>query len=61
VAGGAIGALVGAGIPEQNARAYEEALRNGGVAVGVVPRSSSEAGAIQKRFSELNGENVCYC
>jgi len=61
VAGGAIGALVGSGMTEQNAQAYEEALRNGGVAVGVVPRSTSEAGSIQKRFKDLNGENVCYC
>ena len=61
VTGGLIGALVGAGIPEQNAKAYEEAVRNGGVVIAVVPHSSEDATAIQKRFTELNGENVCYC
>ena len=61
VTGGAIGALVGLGIPEQNAAAYEEALRAGGIAIGVVPRNSEHAKAIKERFTELHGENVCYC
>lgn len=61
VAGGLIGLLVGAGMTEQNAAAYEEALRNGGVALGVVPRNSDDADGIKDKFEELNGENVCYC
>lgn len=61
VAGGAIGALVGAGFTQQNAEAYEEALRDGGVVLGVVPRNREHASAIEERFRELNGENVCYC
>ena len=61
VTGGLIGTLVGAGMTEQNAKAYEEALRNGGVAIGVVPHSDEDADAIQKKFREYNGENVCYC
>jgi hypothetical protein len=61
VTGGLVGALVGAGMTEQNAQAYEEALRNGGVAIGVVPRNSDHADDIEKRFRELNGENVCCC
>ena len=46
---------------EQNAQAYEEALRSGGVAVGVVPRNNQDEQAIEKYFKEHNGENVCYC
>jgi len=61
VTGGLIGTLVGAGMTEQNAQAYEEALRNGGVAVGVVPRNKKDEEAIEKYFKEHNGENVCYC
>jgi len=61
VTGGLIGGLVGAGMTEQNAQAYEEALRNGGVAIGVVPHNSDHASEIQKKFKEYNGENVCYC
>jgi hypothetical protein len=61
VTGGLLGALVGAGMTEQNAQAYEEALRNGGVVIGVVPRDSDSASKIQTKFNEFNGENVCYC
>src|SRR5262245_66138024 len=61
VTGGLIGALVGAGMTEQNAEAYEEALRNGGVALAVTPRNSDDSDAIEKKFKEFNGENVCCC
>jgi hypothetical protein len=61
VAGGLIGALVGAGMTEQNAEAYSEALKNGGVVVGVHPHSSDDASRIEKKFQELGGENVCCC
>ena len=61
VTGGLIGSLVGLGIPEANAQAYEEALRNGGVVIGVVPHNDDDAKRIQEDFGKLNGENVCYC
>ena len=61
VAGGIIGALVGAGIPEENANAYHEALREGGVVIGVVPHNKDDASAIEKEFRDLKGDNVCYC
>jgi hypothetical protein len=58
VAGGAIGGLVGLGIPESNSRAYEEVLRQGGVALGVVPRRAADASAIKDKFKQLHGENI---
>jgi uncharacterized membrane protein len=58
VAGGLIGGLVGYGIPESNAKAYEEALRNGGVAIGVIPRDSEDASIIKDEFERLHGENI---
>ena len=61
VAGGVIGALVGMGIPEDNAEAYHEALRAGGVVLGVVPRSDEDAEKIEQEFKNLQGEDVCYC
>jgi len=61
VTGGVIGALVGAGFTDQNASAYEEALRNGGIVIGVVPKNKDHVQAIEERFKELNGENICYC
>lgn len=39
VAGGAIGALVGAGIPEERTQHYETGLSEGGIVLGVTPRS----------------------
>jgi hypothetical protein len=60
VTGGALGALIGAGIPEANAEAYQEALRNGGVVIGVVPRNEDDAREIQDRFRQLRGESVYY-
>ena len=60
VAGGAIGGLVGLGIPEANAKAYEEALKNGGVVFGVVPHSDVDAMAIRKCFEEHKADNIVY-
>ena len=60
VTGGLIGGLVGLGISEPNAKAYEEALRNGGVVIGVVPRTSDDGKAIQKYFEEHNADNIVY-
>jgi hypothetical protein len=58
--GGLVGAMIGLGISESNARAYEGALREGGVVIGVLPRSSDDADAIKKEFENLNGENICF-
>ena len=60
VAGGALGALVGLGISESNASAYEEALRNGGVVIGVVPRTANDRDAIEKKFDEEHADNVVF-
>jgi hypothetical protein len=61
VTGGAIGALVGLGIPEPNARAYQEALREGGVIIGVVPKDSEDVGRLKQYFEDMHGESICYC
>lgn len=61
VTGGILGALIGLGISESNARAYEAALREGGVAIGVVPHNDDDADAIKDEFESLDGENICYC
>jgi len=59
--GGLVGAMIGLGIPESNARAYEDALREGGVVIGVMPRSAEDAESIKEEFANLNGENICFC
>jgi hypothetical protein len=60
VAGGIIGGLVGLGIPEPNARAYQEAIRDGGVFIGVSPRNDEDAGRIQRYFEQHQGDSVVY-
>jgi hypothetical protein len=42
VAGGAIGALVGAGIPEERVKEYESGLNEGGIVMGVRPRTADD-------------------
>lgn len=42
-AGGLVGTLVGAGIPEDRAKVYEKDLKEGGIIVGVEPRSDEDA------------------
>jgi hypothetical protein len=61
VTGGIVGALVGWGIPESNARAYEEALRDGAIVIGVVPHTSADVSKLEKEFKEMQGENVFVC
>ena len=58
VAGGLIGGLVGLGIPESNARAYEAALKEGGVVLGVTPHSNEDADDIVQEFNDRKAENV---
>ncbi len=60
VTGGLVGGLVGLGIPESNAKAYEEALRNGGVVFGVVPRNREDADQIKKYLEKQGAENIVY-
>ncbi|QVL33975.1 hypothetical protein KIH39_08735 [Telmatocola sphagniphila] len=58
VAGGAIGGLVELGIPEANANAYEESLKEGGVVFGVSPHTTVDAKLIRNYFEEQKADNV---
>jgi hypothetical protein len=60
VTGGLLGALVGAGITEPNARAYEAALRDGGVVMGVRPHDGEDARRIEQKFMDMRAESVVY-
>src|SRR5512145_719948 len=37
--GGLVGGLIGAGIPEERVKDYEEGIKNGGIMMGVTPRT----------------------
>jgi hypothetical protein len=56
--GGIVGALVGTGIPEDRAKAYEEGIKNGGIVMGVNPRSDEDAEYFENEFRAHRGENV---
>ncbi len=55
--GGILGGLIGLGIPESNAQAFENALKEGGVVLGVRPHKD-DVGNIEKYFKDHGGENV---
>ena len=57
-AGGLLGALVGAGIPEERAKIYKTDIENGGIVVGVKPRSSDDASYFEKEWNGYRGENI---
>jgi len=56
--GGLIGALVGHGIPEEHAKHYEQGLREGGIVMGVQPRTDEDADYFEKNWRENRGESV---
>lgn len=56
--GGLVGALIGSGIPEDRAREYEEGIRNGGIVMGVRPRSDEDAEYFENEWRNSRGENI---
>jgi hypothetical protein len=58
ITGGLLGALVGAGIPEERVKHYEEGLREGGILMGVTPRSADDARELERSWREHEGEHV---
>ena len=58
ISGGLLGGLIGLGIPESDAKAYETALKEGGVALGVLAHNDDDTSKIKEYFSNNHGENV---
>jgi hypothetical protein len=56
--GGIIGALVGAGIPEERVKHYEQGLKEGGIVMGVTPRSDEDAEYFEREWKGHRGEEV---
>lgn len=61
-AGGAIGTLVGGlvgtGIPEHEAKAYESALKAGGILIGVEARDEKEVDTIKRILEAAGGKGI---
>jgi hypothetical protein len=56
--GGLIGALIGAGIPEERVKEYEEGIKNGGIVMGVTPRTPEDAAHFEENWKSNRGEQV---
>ena len=57
-AGGLVGALIGAGIPEERVKHYEQGIKDGGILMGVRPRSDEDAGYFESEWSKAGGAHV---
>lgn len=56
--GGLIGGLIGAGIPEERVKDYEEGIKNGGIMMGVNPRTPEDAAYFEEDWKKYYGEQV---
>jgi hypothetical protein len=50
VVGGGIGALVGAGIPEERVKEYESGLKDGGILMGVTPKTPEDRAYFEEEW-----------
>jgi hypothetical protein len=57
-AGGLLGALIGAGIPEERVKHYEHGLRNGGILMGVRPRTAEDAAYFSDEWTTAGARHV---
>src|SRR5690349_3424845 len=58
IAGGLVGALIGAGIPEERVKHYEQGIKDGGILMGVSPRSDEDARYFEDRWSAHSGQVI---
>lgn len=56
--GGLVGALIGSGIPEEHAKVYEEGIKDGGIVMGVQPRTAEDADYFENEWRNYRGENI---
>lgn len=57
-AGGLVGALIGWSIPEERVKQYESSLREGGILLGVRPRSDEDAREIESRWRQHSADTM---
>lgn len=56
--GAVIGALVGAGIPEERAQLYDRGIGEGGIVMGVTPRTEDDADYFEREWTAAGGEQI---
>ena len=58
ITGGIVGALIGSGIPEDRAKHYESGIKEGGIVMGVKPRSDEDAEYFENEWKNNRGEHI---
>jgi hypothetical protein len=58
--GAIIGGLIGYGIPEDRAKLYDRGIRDGGIVMGLRPRSRADAEYFEREWGSCGGEQI-YC
>lgn len=56
--GGLLGALVGWGIPEERVKHYESGIKQGGILMGVRPRSDEDASYLEQHWRTNKGQHI---
>jgi len=56
--GGIVGALVGWNMPEERLKKYDEGIRNGGILMGVHPRSDDDAAFVESSWKSNRAQEV---
>lgn len=56
--GGLVGALIGSGIPEEHAELYNEGVKDGGIYMGVNPKSAEDADYFENDWRTNKGEHI---
>lgn len=56
--GGVLGALIGWGIPEERVKRYENGMKEGGILMGVQPRTDEDAAHFEEQWRKHNGQQV---
>jgi hypothetical protein len=56
--GGLLGALVGWGIPDEHVKNYESGLKQGGILLGVKPRSEADTDYLEQQWRSNKGQHI---
>lgn len=56
--GGLLGALIGSGIPEHEAKIYEDEIKNGSILLAVSPKDDEQKDQIKEIFENVDAYNI---
>jgi hypothetical protein len=58
LSGAGVGGALGAGIPEERARVYEEGLKRGGIVLGATPKTDADADRLEREWAACGCEQL---